>query len=376
MPVSAWEFNPVALYFNHIALVQFKNLETCSRGFQPGFHFITGPNGSGKTNFLDALYYLCMTRSFLKASDRLLLRHGADFFRLEAGVADQNKSHELVIKCKPPGLKELSWDGKRSDRISEHLGRIPVVVIAPDEVFTLIREQEERRKFLNQTLVQIDPEYVDQLMAYNRLLKQRNAALKQMKTGGRIDHALLDALESPMVRHAAYIAWKRKQLVERLDPLIKTYVGKISKDQQSAEMVYHTDVAEDFDQILKSNRERDYFAQRTGFGVHRDQVSCKMGDHQLADVGSQGQLKSFVVAMKLAQYHYLKKENKTSPVVLLDDIFAKLDAQRVVRLLDVLAEEAIEQCFITDTHEDRAKALMGALSNSAYLYRINQGCIE
>ncbi|MBK6546281.1 MAG: DNA replication and repair protein RecF [Saprospiraceae bacterium] len=364
------------MYFNHLSILKFKNFSDLQIDLNPGFHFITGLNGSGKTNFLDALYYLCMTRGFRKCPDKLIVQHEQDFFRLEGSLQTKKGIRQVVIKCKPPVLKEVFYDDKKYLKITDHLGKVPVVMIAPDEVYTLINEHEERRKFLNQTLLQIDNQYFEHLYAYNKLLKQRNAALKQMKMAGRINSQLLDALDFPLVQHANYIYVKRKELVENLNPVIKNYVEKISGNKQESNFTYTSDGGAQYAQLLLDSREKDYFSLRTNRGIHKDRIDCLMGEHSLGDLGSQGQIKSFILAMKLAQFNFLQSTLGITPIVLLDDIFAKLDAGRVEKLLALLIEEQISQCFISDTHLTRAQELRNILNKDAYLYQIQDNLLH
>lgn len=306
----------------------------------------------------------------------MLVQHDMDFFRLEAAFHSDHKKHELNIKYKLQGDKEIELDGKKYAKFTDHIGALQVVVIAPDEVYTLINGQEEKRKFLNQTLVQSDADYFNHLYAFNKLLKQRNAALKLMRKDSSLNHELLDALDHLMAPHALAIFNKRKELVSKLNPGISEYVNKISDHKQQGFISYESEVNEHYLDSLRQSREKDYYTVRTNVGIHRDHIQCKMEDHLLNEIGSQGQIKSFVVAMKLAQFNYLRKESGTTPLVLLDDIFAKLDATRVGKLLELLQFEQIDQCFITDTHVDRVSELIQKLPGTAYLYQINNGSLN
>jgi DNA replication and repair protein RecF len=197
-----------------------------------------------------------------------------------------------------------------------------------------------------------------------------------MRKDSRIDHNLLDALDFQMVTHGIPIHNARRKLIDLLNPLINQYTEKVSEKQQSGTMIYESKVGDDYGQLLKEYREKDYFTTRTNIGIHKDQLNCQMNEQSLNDYGSQGQIKTFVVAMKLAQFNYLRKYSGCTPLVLLDDIFAKLDEQRVVKLLEVLKSEELEQCFITDTHQDRLHDLIKKLPDQAYLYTIKNGILK
>jgi DNA replication and repair protein RecF len=310
------------LYLKSFHSTQFKNLGITDLKLSQGFYFISGANGSGKTNFLDAIYLMCMTKSFLKSADKYHVQHGSDFYRLEGQFVSDTQLQDIIIKYPLNGSKEIILNGIKYDRATDHIGKFPVVIIAPDEVYSLKSEQEERRKFLNQTLVQSDASYIHDLLAFNKLLKQRNAALKKMRKDSRIDHNLLDALDFQMVTHGIPIHNARRKLIDLLNPLINQYTEKVSEKQQSGTMIYESKVGDDYGQLLKEYREKDYFTTRTNIGIHKDQLNCQMNEQSLNDYGSQGQIKTFVVAMKLAQFNYLRKYSGCTPLVLLDDIFA------------------------------------------------------
>ena len=317
-----------------------------------------------------------MTRSFLKNPDKMLVQHGMDFFRLESLYHSDHKTHELSIKYKYHGDKEIELDGKKYGKYTEHIGKLQVVVIAPDEVYTLMNGQDEKRKFLNQTLVQSDIDYFNHLYSYNKSLKQRNAALKLMRKESRLDHQLLDAIDHTIVPHAIAIHNKRKELVEKLNPGVADYVRRISDSQQEGCLNYKSEVNESYADAIKQSRDKDYYSLRTNVGIHRDHLNCIMDSHELNEIGSQGQIKSFVVAMKLAQFNYLRQASGSTPLVLLDDIFAKLDSLRVGKFLEILQQEKIDQCFITDTHVNRVSDLIKKLPGSAYLYQITNGSMN
>ncbi len=358
------------MIFQKIKLLNFKNFQELSIDLSSGFHFVTGKNGAGKTNFLDAVYYFCMLRSFRKTKDIELVNHQENYFRTETIISDLNSNHTLSIKFKPGILKEVIWDELKDDRLSAHLGRIPVVLIAPDEIYQFIHESEERRKFINQTLIQIDSAYFDNLNTYSRLLKQRNAAIKLMKKQGKMDSSLLDAYDTQLAGPGIAIANKRAELIVKLKPVLNEYSLRISGKDEQLDLKYKTNVEHNYLEALYKSRELDFYTGGTNLGIHKDKLECIMNKRSLVQVGSQGQIKTFVLAMKLAQFDFLRKQSQKMPVVLLDDIFAKLDAERVQKLLLLLESEKIEQCFITDTHTERVKELAKTMSAKTAYYEI------
>lgn len=362
---------------DQVHLINFKNFSDLRLELGSGFHFITGYNGVGKTNLLDAIYFLSMTRSFIQSSVKDLIRNGEDFCRVEVQLADEDNKHDLIIKL-GQAANDWSWDGTPYNTLNAHIGRIPVVMIAPDEVYTLMHLPEARRKYLNQVLIQMDNRYLSHLMAYGRILKQRNAALRQMKTHGRLDKALLEAIDIGMISHGQIIFQQRKQLVAELNPMVNEYIDLISGGQQTGHLEYYSDLDVEGSYIEKSERsyEKDYFSGRTNLGIHKDKLICKLGDLIIGDQGSQGQLKTFVIALKLAQFKYLKSKKEQLPIVLLDDLFAKLDDQRVRLLIELLAKEQIEQCFISDTDYNRAAGLLQYIKGRSLVYQISDGSVK
>lgn len=366
------------MYFKRLSLIRFKNFEELNLNLNAGFHFITGKNGVGKTNFLDSFYYLSMTRSFQQPNDKALVKDHEGFFRLEADLEELGQQHQLTVKCKPPQIKEWIWDDKKYERLSDHIGRIPVVLIAPDDIYTLTHSSEARRKYLNQSLIQMDSHYLKNLLDLVKVLKQRNAALKVMKAAGKMDVDWLETYDGQLTVLGTYIFKKRVELLHQLNPLIQYYLNRISVNQQEGEVQYSSDVADAgaYADLMRKSRDRDYFTGRTHHGVHKDRIHFTLGDHPLALHGSQGQIKSFVAALKLAQFKYLKQQSGKVPVVLLDDVFAKLDESRVEAFVELLQEEEIKQCFLSDTHEDRSLKLAGRISQNAFVYALTKGQLE
>ncbi len=362
----------IDLIFQELRLFNFKNFQDVRLPLSPGFHFITGKNGAGKTNFLDAIYYLSMVRSIRKTKDNDLIHYGEDFFRLEAKILESSKLNSLDIKFKRGGTKEIFWDQMKVEKLVDHISKVPVVMIAPDEIYQFTHEQEERRKFLNQTLIQTDSDYFESLSSYMRLLKQRNAALKQMKKVGRMDSTLLDSYDHIMIVNNQQIHQKRKQLLDELKPIQEQYSFKICGFNEQTEFQYVSKGSENFEEAILKSRELDFLLGTTQTGIHKDKLECLINGRPVAQVGSQGQIKTLVLSLKLAQLEYLKRSTLKSPIVLLDDIFAKLDSTRVEKLLLLLNGEKIQQCFITDTHLSRVQNLALDLNERSFFYKVEE----
>lgn len=305
----------------------------------------------GKTNLLESIYYMCMTKSVFGTNDRQVVRQGSDFFRIEGKLSNGD---QVVAKVIPGKQKVFEKNGVPRSRLSEHIGTLPVVMIVPDDTRLVSDGSEERRKLADNTLSQLDAQYLRHLMAYHKILRQRNAALKEMGKNRFYDPALIQAYNNQMLAPAAYIHDARQRFVASFQPVFQQYYRIISNDAETVEVEYVSKLsAAGLDDLLLENAEKDRLLQRTTVGIHKDDFKFLINGHPLRRFGSQGQLKSFVLALKLAQFEYLKKEKQHPPFLLLDDIFDKLDRHRVAQLIGLLLNEHFGQLFISDTHENR-----------------------
>ncbi len=362
------------MFLQSLKLTQFKNYENQQLELSPQLNCFVGKNGMGKTNLLDAIYYLCMCKSALAMPDSNLVLHNKDFFRLEGLFFKAEKKYKIVGKVVPRKKKEIECNAIPYKRLIEHIGFLPVVMIVPDDTRLATEGSEDRRRFLDNTLSQIDSAYLTALVQYNRLLKQRNAALKQMGAQRNYDPALLRTYDQQMEAPAGLIYQKRKDFQFLLLPLLQEYYSVISNAQESVSCSYKSQLHDtSFADLLQEVGEKDRILQRTTAGVHRDDLLFKIGDYPLKKYASQGQLKSFVLALKLAQYEVLRKEKKEQPILLLDDIFDKLDRSRVKHLVSLLLERDFGQVFITDTHEDRLGTILSEFALDYCTFVVNEG---
>lgn len=365
-----------ALQLQQIQLIHFKNYSDQTIEFSSRLNGLVGHNGMGKTNLLDAIYYLCMGKSYFSVRDQFLVKHEESFFRLVGHFELDERSDQLVVKVMPKQRKELELNGRLYDKLADHVGRFPVVIVIPDDT-QLIREgSEERRRFVDNTLSQLDATYLQHLLQYNKILKQRNALLKQW--GGRmLSQDLLQVYDEQLLAPAKYIHARRAAFIEEFQLPFRTAHQAICGGMEQASLRYRSALNETpFLELLKSKWERDVVLERTSQGIHRDDLIFHLGDHPLKRLGSQGQLKSFIVALKLAQYRFLKEERGVSPILLLDDIFDKLDPQRVQQLVDYILHEDFGQVFITDTDQDRVtKVLLEHTTSKPRLYTVTDGAV-
>lgn len=363
------------MYINQIKLVQFRNYVSQVIGFHPKFNVITGRNGAGKTSILEAVYYLSMGKSCFSSLDKQIIHHEKDFFRLEGSLVDRvGEDHEVVVKNPRDVKKEILLSGVKIERLQEYIGKFPCVIIAPDDVYTLLDASEARRNFINNTIVQSDVAYLTAIMQYAQLLKQRNSLLKHFHGTKSFDRILLDTYTAQMHAPSQYIHSKRSEVVDILKPLFKEFYFTLSKGVEVGELNYESSLAEmDFHDMMAKNLDKDRILGRTSGGVHRDDIACLMDGRPLKTYGSQGQLKSFVLSLKLAQYAYLHLIKKEKPLILLDDIFDKLDPLRVKQLLEILSGDDFGQVIITDTQSERISTILDEINQTFSIFVIDKG---
>lgn len=364
------------MYIRSLKLGNFKNYESQSLDFSERLNCLTGLNGMGKTNVLDAIYFLCLCRSQSGLSDRNLVRQGESFFRLEGQFAMPDEKVKVVAKFQIGQSKEFERNNQSIERLSDHVGRFPVVMIAPDDV-TLVQEgSEDRRRFLDATLSQIYVEYLQNLLIYNALLKQRNALLKSFYEQRSFDPELLESIDRQMPEPAKAIFEYRNLFVKRFTPHFKEFYAAISGNREQVEVLYRSELEENSqEELLHLNREKDRVLQRTSSGIHRDDLLLMMDGMAVKKFASQGQLKSYLLALRLAQYEMLRQEKNILPILLLDDIFDKLDAQRVRKLVALLLEKQFGQIFITDTQRERLESIVGSFEGDYRFFEVQEGKI-
>ena len=341
------------LYINKISLVQFKNYSQATFNFHQRIVGITGRNGAGKTNLLDAIYYLCFTRSYFTSSESQNTQYQTNGFRLE-GLLEKNNQPEKIVCTVKDGKKEISLNDDRYDRFSRHIGQFPAVMIAPDDAGIILGGSEERRKWLDSLLSQLYPEYLDHLIIYQKILIQRNSLLKNMAATGQHQDGLLDVFDLQLVMHGTPVYETRRAFLETFIPKVQELYDYIAGTHEVVSVQYQCTLQEEaYATQLGNARYRDMQLQRTTTGIHRDDLLFLLDDHLMKTSASQGQRKSFLFALKLAQFEVIRQNKKFPPLLLLDDVFEKLDQDRVGRLITLVAGSNYGQVFITDTHAAR-----------------------
>jgi DNA replication and repair protein RecF len=350
------------LRIKDISLLQFKNYSRVSFSFEERIVGICGKNGVGKTNLLDALYYLCFTKSYFSRSDQQAVHRGAAGFRLEGHLEKEGRMTEVVCILRETGKKEFLADGQPYEKFSRHIGRFPCVIIAPDDIQIITGASEERRRFLDALLSQLDAAYLQQLIDYNKILQQRNGFLKSLTERRLTDGGLLEVYDGQLVRAGEQIFERRRQFLASFLPLAGRYYTLVAGAEEPISLGYESQLLYGgFAELLRQGLERDLALQRTGVGIHRDDIGLAYADLPFKAMASQGQRKSLLFALKLAEYETLKRDKGFSPLLLLDDVFEKLDEFRMRNLLDRVCVQDDGQIFITDTHAERIRRELDGL---------------
>lgn len=352
------------LQLKHLALTQFKNYPKASFDFHSNVVGIFGKNGIGKTNLLDAIYYSCITRSYFSVSDQMNILFGHNGFRIEAHFEKENNAFNVITIFRN-NKKEISVNDVPYEKLAQHLGKFPVVMVAPDDIELVSGASETRRKFIDAVLCQLDPEYLLQLMRHNKTLQQRNSLLKNYHHNP--DNLLLDVLDTQLSVATEFIYERRKLFMQELLPSIISFYQRIAGTKDLPEIIFKSHLHDSAaDVLLKENRQKDILLQRTSHGIHRDDILVMFNDIPFRNIASQGQRKSLLFAFKLAEYAALVR-HAGHCLLLLDDVFEKLDEGRMNNLLQWVCIENTGQVFITDTHRERLEKTFANLKIEAQL---------
>ena len=359
-----------------IVVSNFRNIEFQEIMFSPNVNCISGNNGEGKTNLLDAIYYLSMTKSAFSTSDRYVFRYGTDSFSIGGTYIMESRSGEEPLRARfsiyvgSGGEKKFKKDDKPYERISSHIGELPIVMVSPSDVSLVSESGEERRRFINSVLSQMDREYLNSAQQYNRLLAQRNAMLKSMN----FSRELLEVLDLRMEKAAQPVFEARKKFAEDIAPVVTQYYNILSSGKETAGIEYKSDLQQSsLAEVLARNMDRDAVLKYTASGIHRDDFVFSMDGHPIRRCGSQGQQKSFLVALKFAQYEIMKKSCGFAPMLLLDDVFDKLDMTRISNLLSMVAGNEFGQIFITDSNKVRLSGIVDSITSDRAYFEASGG---
>ena len=360
------------MYLKKLSLINFKNIREENLEFRPGINCFVGDNGAGKTNVIDAVYFLSMCKSSLAMTDGQNMRHGSDFFLLDGQyLTDEGRSESVVCAFARKGGKTLKRNGKEYERLSDHVGLIPVVIVSPADTMLISDAADERRRYLNGFISQLDRAYLQALVRYNAVLGERNRLLKISR-----DEQMLCIYDRQLVEQGGIIHRKRSEIAALLEPEVARYYRHLSSDREQVTLEYRSELNDTpFEELLLKSREKDFVNGFTTAGIHRDDLVLHIGGYPLRKYGSQGQQKSFLIALKLAQYALVAQAKGEKPILLLDDLFDKLDAGRVEQLIRLVSDNTFGQILITDCNPTRLKRILDKAGGDYTLFSVAEGTV-
>ena len=363
-----------------LQLLFFKNYDDAALHLSPGLNCFIGDNGSGKTNLLDAIHYLSLTKSAITASDALCIKQNADFFVVKGVFSSTTASEKetIQVSLRQGQKKTVTHDKQPYERMADHIGRYPAVLISPYDTDLIRQGSEERRKYFDSLMAQLDHEFLEQLITYNSLLRQRNAVLKQ---GGHanahgFDREYLLALDEQLAPLGQQLTTLREAFLIDYLPIFQQHYKQLADGREQVLLSYKSQlVGADFAQLLRLNERKDFVLQRSTVGSHRDDFTFLMNELPVKSHASQGQQKSFAIALKLAQFELLAAKQQNKPLLLLDDIFDRLDDKRIARLLELVADETFGQVFLTDTNLERTDQALARVTVPILRFRVQNGTV-
>lgn len=356
-----------------LSVLNYKNILQSEVSFSPKMNCFFGNNGMGKTNLLDAIHYLSFCKSHINTPDSQIIRAEQDFCILQGNYDYEGREEEIFCAMRRKQRKQFKRNKKEYDKLSDHIGLLPLVIVSPADADLIRGGSEERRRFLDLIISQQDKQYLHALIQYNKALMQRNALLKEQS----LNASLYEVLEMQLAMYGGMVYDKRKMLVEDFTPIFNDYYQRICESSEEIGLRYISQLDDaDLAAKLEANRERDRILGYTSSGVHKDELEMTLGDNLIRRVGSQGQNKTYLIALKLAQFVFLDRRGNTRPILLLDDIFDKLDANRVEQIIKLVSENGFGQIFITDTNRKYLDEILLAIGNDHALFRVEHGDVK
>lgn len=359
------------MHLNKLSLINYKNFESRDFGFDTKINCFVGDNGVGKTNALDAIYHLAFGKSYFNPMSTQNIKHGEDFFVIEGQFTKGTRVEKIVCSLKRGMKKTMKRNGKIYDRLSDHIGLLPLVIISPADRDLIIEGSETRRRFMDGVISQSNAKYLQTLIKYNKVLSQRNALLKYFAANQTFNDTTIGVYNEQMASFGSLIHEKRVEFMEAFRPVFKEQYGAISGGQEAVSLSYDSRLSEtDLLQLLNNNLEKDKALQYTSVGIHKDDLIFEIEGHPIKKFGSQGQQKSFLIALKFAQFYLIKDRAGTTPILLLDDIFDKLDENRVAHIIKLVDSDNFGQIFISDTHAERTENVVKTIHQSYKIFSL------
>ena len=359
------------MHLKKLSLFNYKNFSEIDFDFDPKINCFVGKNGIGKTNVLDAIYHLAYGKSYFNPLAVQNIRHGEEFFVVDAEFSKKNRTEQILCSLKKGQKKILKRNGKVYDKFSDHIGFIPLVIISPADQDLIIEGSETRRKFIDSVISQLDATYLQQLIQYQKIISQRNALLKYFALNHVFETDTLSIYNEQLNHLGQTIFEKRKEFIEAFIPIFKKHHHAITGSAEQVRLVYESSLHEtNLLQLLEQNIGKDRALQYTSVGIHKDDLLFEIDEYPIKKFGSQGQQKSFLIALKLAQFEFVKKESGENPILLFDDIFDKLDESRVEKIIKMIDDEQFGQLFISDTHPERTENIIKSTNQSYRIFNL------
>jgi DNA replication and repair protein RecF len=359
------------MYLKKISLFNYKNFSEANFEFDSKINCFVGKNGIGKTNVLDAIYHLSYGKSYFNPLAVQNIKHGEEFFVIDAEFEKQERTEQIVCSLKKGQKKILKRNGKPYEKFSDHIGFVPLVIISPADSDLIVEGSETRRKFMDSVISQLDADYLKQLIHYQKVMSQRNALLKYFALNHVFETDTLSIYNEQLNSFGNYIFEKRKQFIEAFVPVFNRHHEAITGGQETVRLVYESHLFENnLLQLLQDNINKDRALQYTSAGTHKDDLSFEIDNYPIKKFGSQGQQKSFLIALKLAQFEFLKTQSGVKPILLFDDIFDKLDESRVAKIIEMVNNDTFGQLFISDTHPERTETIVKSTHQSYKIFNL------
>ncbi len=364
------------MHLKTLFLENFKNYEKQNFEFVDGINCLVGPNGSGKTNLLDAIHMISVTKSAFNHIDQDLIKEKSDFLRIKASFQNE-KENTVEIRLRTGEKKIIFWNDNPYDKLSKHIGKIPLVMISPNDTDLIRQGSEIRRRFFDAMISTVDPDYLKELSDYQRLIRQRNQLLKKMADGRNQNFTLLDVYDDQLIPLNKKIALKRFAVISQFEDDFAGFYTQLSEEKEKIEWMYESNCLESkFEELYLKSRQKDLLLLRTNVGIHKDDIDFTIDGKQVKKFASQGQQKSAVLALKLIQFLMFSKHFKFSPILLLDDIFDKLDSGRMSRLMLIISKQTFRQIFVTDAHPERSIDIFQKADADIRIFEIENGQVK
>ena len=364
------------MYIQELSLVNFKNIEHAEFKFSEGLNCFIGNNGAGKTNLMDAIYYLSFCKSFLNSIDGQNIRFDQEFFMIQGKYIRLDSEETIYCGLKRGQKKIFRRNQKEYKKLSEHIGLIPLIIVTPSDNNLIVGGSEDRRRFVDSVISQYDTVYLETLIRYNRALQQRNNLLKQFASQHVFSAESLEVWDDQLVKYGMHLHTCRVSFVEKLQPVFQKYYELISGGKERVGLRLQSDLnMDDFEMQLKASVGKDRILQYTSVGIHKDDFDFELEGYPIKKFGSQGQKKTYLVALKLAQYDFMKELSGITPILLLDDIFDKLDKNRVEQSVKLVTDDHFGQIFITDTNREHLDVMIAGLETESCIFTISDGAV-